>query len=144
MVDEFQDLPNVHVVRVGTPVTGQHTSSPSLCTLPAASKLERDSRQTAASSPVRDERPSAMGCSVGAQYIKLESEGHDAEKQGAGQLKEDDSASLEASEKVKRCWYCLSWSLSVYCFTIPKNTVSQTIKTTSIKTEPSWIDAITL
>ncbi|XP_016136157.1 heat shock factor protein 5-like isoform X3 [Sinocyclocheilus grahami] len=132
MVDEFQGLPNVHVVRVSTPVNGQHTSSPSLCTLPAASKPDPDSPQssridTAASIPVRDERPSAMACSVGAQYIKLESEGHDA---GASQLKEDDSASLEASEKVKRRWYCLSWSLSVCCFTVPKNTVSQTIKPT--------------
>ncbi|XP_052412230.1 heat shock factor protein 5 [Carassius gibelio] len=120
MVDEFQDLPNVHVVRVGSPVNGQHTSSPSLYTLPAASKPEPASPQT-----VRDQRPS-----VGAQYIKLESEGHDAEKQGASQLKEDDSASLETSEKVKRRWYRLSCSISVCCFTVPKNTVSQTIKTT--------------
>lgn len=128
MVDEFQGLPNVHVVRVGTPVNGQHTSSPSLCSLPAASKPEPDSPQscradTAASSPVRDERPSAMACSVGAQYIKLESEGHDVVKQGARQLKEDDSASLEASEKVKRCWYRFSWALSVCSFTVPKDTV---------------------
>ncbi|KAL0194234.1 hypothetical protein M9458_012530, partial [Cirrhinus mrigala] len=96
MVDEFQGLPNVHIVRVGTPVKGQHTSSPSLYTLPAASKPEPDSPQssridTAASSPVRDERPSAMACGVGTQYIKLESGGHDVEKQRA---KEDDSASL--------------------------------------------------
>lgn len=119
MVDEFQGLPNVHVVRVGTPVNGQHTSSPSLCSLPAASKPDPDSPQssradTAAPSPVRDERPSAMTCSVGAQYIKLESEGHE----GASQLK-DDSASLDASEKVKRCWY----RFSVSCFTVPKDTV---------------------
>ncbi|XP_016296794.1 heat shock factor protein 5-like [Sinocyclocheilus anshuiensis] len=104
MVDEFQGLPNVHIVRVGTPVKGQHTSSPTLYTLPAASKPEPDSPQssridTAASSPVRDERPSAMACSVGTQYIKLESEGHEVEKQGASQLKEDDSASLEALKK---------------------------------------------
>uniref|UniRef100_A0A672SNL4 Heat shock factor protein 5-like n=1 Tax=Sinocyclocheilus grahami TaxID=75366 RepID=A0A672SNL4_SINGR len=84
MVDEFQGLPNVHVVRVGTPVKGQHTSSPTLYTLPAASKPEPDGPQssridTAASSPVRDERPSAMACSVGTQYIKLESEGHEVE-----------------------------------------------------------------
>lgn len=76
-----------------------------LCTLPSASKPEPDSPQssrldTAVSSPVRDERPSAMACSVGAQYIKLESEGHEVEKQGASQLKEDDSVSLEASKKV--------------------------------------------
>lgn len=128
MVDEFQGLPNVHVVRVGTPVNGQHTSSPSLCSLPAASKPDPDSPRssradTAASSPERDERPSAMACSVEAQYIKLESEGHDVEKQGASQLKEDDSASLEASEKVKGHWYHFSWSLSVCCFTVPKDTV---------------------
>lgn len=112
IVDEFQGLPNVHVVRVGTPVKGQHTSSPSLYTLPAASKPEPDSPQssridTAATSPTRDERPSPVACGVGTQYIKLESEGHDVEKQDASQLKEDDSASLEASEKVKRRWYRL-------------------------------------
>ncbi|KAI2665074.1 Heat shock factor protein 5 [Labeo rohita] len=110
IVDEFQGLPNVHVVRMGTPVKGQHTSSPSLYTLPAASKPEPDSPQssridTAASSPTRDERPSPVACGVGTQYIKLESEGHDVEKQDASQLREDDSASLEASEKVKRRWY---------------------------------------
>ncbi|XP_073696248.1 heat shock factor protein 5 [Garra rufa] len=99
MVDEFQGLPNVHIVRVGTPVKGQYpSSSPSLYTLPAASKPEPDSPQssrinTAASSPVRDERPSSS------HYIKLESEGCDVEKQGASHLREDDSASQEASKK---------------------------------------------
>ncbi len=96
MVDEFQGLPNVHVVRVDTPVNGQHTSSPSLCSVPAASKPDPDSPPSSR----------AMACSVGAQYIKLESEGHE----GASQLKEDDSASLDASEKV--VWY----RFSVSCF----------------------------
>ncbi|KAL1273607.1 hypothetical protein QQF64_026421 [Cirrhinus molitorella] len=102
MVDEFQGLPNVHIVRVGTPVKGQHTSSPSLYTLPAASKPEPDSPQssrmdTAASSPAKDKQPFAMTCGVGTQYTELESEGHDVEMQGASEHKDD--SSLEAPEK---------------------------------------------
>lgn len=78
MVDEFQGLPNVHIVRVGTPVKPQHSSSPPLCT-----------------SPQRDERPSVI-----TPFIKLEPEGHELDNPGVQQLKENHPTSPESSQKV--------------------------------------------
>lgn len=107
MVDEFQGLPNVRIVQVGTPVKPQHSSGSPVSTLPAEADSPQSSRSdTAVSSPQRDVCPSVIASGVSTQYIKLESEGHEVENQGAGQLKEHDSTSLESSEKVKRCW-CL-------------------------------------
>ncbi|XP_056097178.1 heat shock factor protein 5 [Rhinichthys klamathensis goyatoka] len=83
MVDEFQGLPNVHIVRVGTPVKPLHSSSPPLCTLPAGSV-----------SPPRDERPSVI-----TQFIKLEPEEQELDNPGV-QLSENPSTSLESSKKI--------------------------------------------
>ncbi|XP_077086648.1 heat shock factor protein 5-like isoform X2 [Siphateles boraxobius] len=83
MVDEFQGLPNVHIVRVGTPVKPLHSSSPPLCTVPAGSV-----------SPQRDERPSVI-----TPFIKLEPEGHELDNPGVQQLKENHSTSLESPKK---------------------------------------------
>ncbi|KAK7172502.1 hypothetical protein R3I93_002573 [Phoxinus phoxinus] len=79
MVDELQGLPDVHIVRVGTPVKPLHSSSPPLCSLPAE----------------RDERPSVI-----TPLIKLEPEEHELDDPGVQQLKENHSASLESSQKV--------------------------------------------
>ncbi|XP_048042772.1 heat shock factor protein 5 isoform X3 [Megalobrama amblycephala] len=100
MVDEFQGLPNVHIVRVGTPVKPQHSSGSPVSTLPAEADSPQSSRsETAVSSPQRDVRWSTIASGVSTQYIKLESEGHEVENQGPAQLKEHDSTSLESSEK---------------------------------------------
>ncbi|ROL53819.1 Heat shock factor protein 5 [Anabarilius grahami] len=100
MVDEFQGLPNVHIVRVGTPVKPQHSSGSPVSTLPAEADSPQSSRSdTAESSPQRDVRRSVIASGVSTQYIKLESEGHEVENQRPDQLKKHDSTSLESSEK---------------------------------------------
>ncbi|XP_051536666.1 heat shock factor protein 5 [Myxocyprinus asiaticus] len=83
MVDEFQSLPNVHIVKVGTPVKAQHmpaSSEPSTSTLytssaaskPESASLQSSTPNTVTSSSVSGVNPSG---SVGT-YFKLESEEH--------------------------------------------------------------------
>ncbi|XP_067295802.1 heat shock factor protein 5 isoform X2 [Pseudorasbora parva] len=104
MVDEFQGLPNVHIVRVGTPVKPQLSSSSPHTLLAGSDSPYSSKSHTAASSP------SVSACGVS---VKLEPEGHELEIQGVDQLNENDSTSLKSSQKVKRCWGLLCWSLTL-------------------------------